>query len=114
MMRNRMIISVVLALTAALPAHAGKRADLNGDGQVSREERAAAKQNRFRALDMDKNGTVSQEELTRNKKDPQKMAERMAKLDANHDGQISSDEFSARKNARIARRSAKKPIANEQ
>ena len=82
-MKKLMLFSVFLATTAALPAHAGKNADLNGDGAVTREE---LMQRNNDALDVD---------------------EKMAKLDTNHDGIISSDEFNGRKNARQAFRNAK-------
>jgi Ca2+-binding EF-hand superfamily protein len=91
-MNNPVKFLTLLALVAAIPAQAGNLADSNGDGQVTKGERAAVQQQKFDARDVDNNGVLSPEEFQPGK-DPHDAAKKLSKFDTNRDGQISSDEF---------------------
>lgn len=91
-MKKLTLISVVTALTAvtslslACPGHEGggrAKMDPNGDGKVTLDEMREGAKQRFAKLDADKNGVLSQAELS--KGHGRRMMER---ADANKDGQV--------------------------
>lgn len=83
--------------------HSEKRAemlqqfDTNGDGQLDETERETAKLAKFSAIDTDGSGSLTKSEITAHmtKKMTERVDERFAKGDANGDGVISVEEFSA-------------------
>lgn len=118
----------VIAATAAAPSYAAvdrakkqkniermiKRADLNGDSKVSRDEMIKALEKTFAILDTNHDGVLTQAEVSNGKatfkahvqqvkasgghvsgvmRMPKKVADRFAKIDTNGDGKISESEI---------------------
>jgi hypothetical protein len=83
-------MTAVTSLSLACPGHEGGRAkmDPNGDGKVTLDEMRAGAKQRFDALDADKNGVLSQAELSK-KGHAKRMIER---ADTNKDGQVTAAE----------------------
>lgn len=71
--------------------------DGNKDGVVTRSEVSSALEQRFAALDTNRDGSISPEErkAARDKMRERRTDERFAMIDANHDGQLSRAEFGA-------------------
>ena len=83
-------VTAVTSLSLACPGGEGGHAkmDANGDGKVTIDEMRAGAKQRFDALDTDKNGVLSQAELSKNEH-AKRMIER---ADANKDGQVTAAE----------------------
>lgn len=69
--------------------------DINGDKTVTKEEFSLAMQQRFKKMDTDGNGTVSQKEFTQHAKARQQEHQNRhkTKMDSNNDGVISKQEY---------------------
>jgi Ca2+-binding EF-hand superfamily protein len=80
-----------------------KAADTNGDGMLSRQEAAALPRlaDRFDAIDANRDGQVTFEELRASRKGHGKHG--IARSDANGDGKVTRDEFLASAAARFDR-----------
>lgn len=78
------------------PRHA--RGDADGDGRVSRAEFVEQRTARLTAADANRDGTVTAEEMraAMQAHRAERVAARFDRLDADKNGQISRDEFSAR------------------
>lgn len=82
------------------PGHQGAgpgRLDKNGDGKITKDEAPARMQERFDAVDANKDGALDPQELqaARGKHGAQSGAERIKRLDKNGDGKIAKDEAPA-------------------
>ncbi|WDS34663.1 hypothetical protein [Pseudoxanthomonas sp.] len=97
-----LLMGGVSAALAQYPQGKFKQLDTNGDGVVDRDEYAAGLRASFAAMDQDRNGVVTLQELINynasnqasDRVEPQVVAEaQMSAMDANRDGQITSDEF---------------------
>ncbi|MDD5275555.1 MAG: hypothetical protein PHR16_05690 [Methylovulum sp.] len=84
-------IITLVALTAAIPA----QADTDNTELGVQTERAAAQQQKFNKHDADNNGVLSPEEFQPGK-ERHKAAKKFSRLDVNQDGQLSSDELTRR------------------
>lgn len=104
------VTAMALALTAGVAVakggpggHGGKhgpqmnfeKLDANGDGQVTKEEIAAAASARFEAVDTDGSGTLSAEELAAasERAKEERIAKMIEKRDENGDGVLSQAEM---------------------
>lgn len=84
------------------PGHAGpgpraggpQRFDKNGDGKLSKDEAPPRLQERFEAIDTNKDGSLDRQEMqaAREKRGAKSVSERIAQLDKNNDGKLSKDE----------------------
>jgi len=72
--------------------------DVDGSGEITAEDFAALRDNRFSEVDTDGNGTVTLEEFTAaaGARAAERAAERFARLDADGDGVLSRDALEAR------------------
>lgn len=114
MRKNKLILSSALAgllLTSAGVAVAAKgpgggppspdrmfeMLDLNKDGEITREEAEAAREQRFQAADTNGDGLLSREEMSaaREARAAERQERRFAKLDTNEDGLLSPEEMAA-------------------
>lgn len=95
------VIVAIIATVAASPASAQARADLNGDGIVTRAEATEARGRMFDRIDRNRDGVISMTEIERVRARIQAMAG-MAdaavtlapdRLDADRNGEISRVEF---------------------
>ncbi|MBJ3761431.1 calcium-binding protein [Maribius pontilimi] len=79
--------------------------DLNGDGQITRDEAQTAISARFAAADTDGNGALSQAEMTARAqaRAAERVAQRFARLDADGDGQLTESELPGPRGDRIER-----------
>lgn len=79
------------------PAAMFEAVDLNGDGQVTREEVDQFRTDQFAELDANGDGTVSQDEFVANAqaRAAERAAERFAALDADGDGTLNADVLAA-------------------
>ena len=90
------VVSLLAAITAtsgfalACPGHEGgkKSADANSDGKVTLQEAQAKAKTRFDAVDKNKDGVLSKDEL-------EGRAGRMLHADANKDGAVTAAESQA-------------------
>ena len=101
------VTAMALALTAGVAAakggHGGKHGarmsfeqlDTNGDGQVTKEEIAAAATARFNEIDTNGDGNLSAEELAAasERAKEERIAKMIEKRDENGDGVLSQDEM---------------------
>ena len=97
----------VLAGAAAAQHHQGHgggqarwaEADANSDGRISRDEFVEARLTRMTAMDTDRNGVVTREEMqaAMAQRRAQTAERRFDRLDANDDGAVSRDEFQAQR-----------------
>lgn len=86
------------------PAAMFERADLDGDGRITRAEMGSMRDERFRRIDADGDGLLTVAELTaKGHEKAGRRAERMLeRADENGDGAISSAEFAALADRRAA------------
>lgn len=126
---KKMIVAVIGAAVLAGGAYAavqnaerGPRADADNDGVVTRAEAIAQADERFAAMDADKNGQISTDEGRTGRRDGHHAGRRgqgkhrhggglekmHARPDANGDGLISLDEHRAQAVARFDRTDANK------
>src|SRR5262245_21465827 len=95
-----------LATAAALACGGGKggpgaHADTNGDGKITLAESQAAAKTRFDALDKNKNGAITKDEL------PSGRGEKLfEKADANSDGKVTLAEMQAKAKTFFEKRDA--------
>jgi len=74
-----------------------KELDLNGDGDVGKDEAAQALKSRYAGMDVNKDGVVNEQEFVNDNLD------RLKALDTNGDGKITREETRASLRARFAR-----------
>ena len=91
-------VAVAQQTTQQQPAPRHARGDADGDGRVSRAEFVEARIARLTAADANRDGTVTAEErrAAMQARRAEHVAARFDRLDADKNGQISRDEFSAR------------------
>lgn len=99
-------IAIILS-GGALIAAPGNKADSNGDGILTQAESVAAAQARFERMDANGDGQINAAD-----KDV-RAAKRFAEMDGNGDGVISEDEFMASREARAAKREARRAEQSE-
>lgn len=95
-MKKFTVVSLLAAITVtsgfalACPGHEGGKtsADTNNDGKVTLQEAQAKARARFDAMDKNKNGVLSKDEL-------EGRGQRMLHADANKDGQVTVAESQA-------------------
>ncbi|MBB6522631.1 EF-hand domain-containing protein [Pseudoteredinibacter isoporae] len=96
------IVTMMIALAATSQAYAfpgaderKEKLDLDGDGIITRTEIQAAKSARFADMDTDKNGQLSQAELSAygEAKKAEMQAKMFARLDGDSNGTVSLEEF---------------------
>ena len=92
---NKLLTAAALAVGLTAPAFAqmGERVDPYGDVTVAKADAVKAATTRFDALDANKDGSVSAEEMTAGSNG--RGGRGMRRADANGDGAISKDEFAA-------------------
>jgi len=95
-----------LATAAAFACGGGKdghgaRADANGDGKVTLAESQAAAKARFDALDKNKNGAITKDEV-------QGHGQLFEKVDANRDGKVTLAEMQAKAREHFTARDSNK------
>lgn len=85
--------------------HMLKAMDANGDGRISLDEYVAAATKRFQSIDTQNKGSITAADIAASPavaRRNQKMAQRLFdKLDANHDGVVTRDEYLAAAAARF-------------
>ncbi|MCV6624062.1 MAG: hypothetical protein OIF51_20180 [Cellvibrionaceae bacterium] len=100
------LLTMVIALAATSQAYAfpggqemKEKLDLDGDGHISRSEIKAAKSARFADIDANKDGQLSQDELSSygEAKKTEMQGKMFARLDANSNGTVSVEEFLERR-----------------
>jgi Ca2+-binding EF-hand superfamily protein len=105
------LATMVLA-TAMSAAHAQPfsgpgllaRVDTNKDGQITREESAAARERMFRRLDKNKDGLIDEPEIEKARQAivdraammEKRLSSRWQRMDSDGDGKVSAAEFQAR------------------
>ncbi|MBU0557183.1 MAG: EF-hand domain-containing protein [Alphaproteobacteria bacterium] len=78
------------------PVQMLERADLNGDGRITREEHRQARAQMFDRLDRDGNGTVTQSDAPGGlfrRSAGERFASIIKRLDGNGDGRLTREEF---------------------
>ena len=110
-MKKAILISSATALlmvggiAVAAPGERGMRADSNGDGVISRAELTKSLEARFTKMDVNGDGQLSKEDRDAKRADRSaKRGEQFAKADANGDGELSQTEMEA---ARAERKASK-------
>ncbi|QIE45279.1 calcium-binding protein [Pseudohalocynthiibacter aestuariivivens] len=80
------------------PRHSFEEIDTNADGQITREEIAAHRADRFAAVDTDGDGALSEAELTAQAeaRTARRVARMIKRHDANGDGVLSQEEMESR------------------
>lgn len=91
-------VAVAQQTTQQQPAPRHARGDADGDGRISRAEFVQQRTARLTAADANRDGTVTAEEMraAMQAHRAERVAARFDRLDADKNGQISRDEFSAR------------------
>jgi len=102
------LVAAALAATASGPAFAqmGERGDQYGDATVTKADAVKAGMTRFEALDANKDGTISADEMTAGSRG--RGGRGLRRADANGDGAVSKDEFAASQGSRFAMMDANK------
>ena len=79
--------------------------DTDKDGTITRAEMDAAAATRAAAIDADKDGTITVDEIEayRERQRAERMAERLARMDRNGDGEVSVEEYQDAQTWRLAR-----------
>ncbi|AMO71831.1 hypothetical protein AZE99_08190 [Sphingorhabdus sp. M41] len=113
-MKKAILISSATALlmaggiAVAAPGDRGMRADTNADGAISRAELTASLNTRFAKMDVNGDGQLSKEDREARRADRSaKRGERFAKADTNGDGELTQAEMEAARSARRAERFAR-------
>lgn len=101
--------AILLTATASI-AYAAPKADLNGDEQVSRAEFMAAATSRFVRADANGDGVLTKDEKrdAREGRRDDRSNNRFAKLDANGDGFVSEAEYETARATKDAKRNDKR------
>lgn len=106
-----MFATLLIGLAPFSPAHAQnatsdrifRKADINGDGVISKDEALAIRQHLFSRLDRNGDGVIDRDEvegardaiMARAEASEARLGNTMRRLDTNGDGKVSTDEFRA-------------------
>ncbi|WP_027052389.1 EF-hand domain-containing protein [Mesorhizobium erdmanii] len=111
MKRSALIAALLMGLTPLGAAQAQdmpgqrilQRIDTNGDGAISKDEMAAARERLFKRLDRNGDGVIDEKEIEsarqaiedRAEVAQARLANRWRRMDANGDGKVSEQEFAS-------------------
>jgi hypothetical protein len=98
MTRTAFLGAAVAALTATAAFAQAPAAPQPDAGPMTRAEMQQRLQQRFAQMDANHDGAITQDELAASS-DPQRAAAMMQRMDTNHDGKITLDELMARQMA---------------